>query len=84
MGRKVYGEVTSLTRDRTPVSAYDIAAPTLLLRGEHSPVAARAVARIFAHALPNADLVDAHGAGHMGPITHAAEVNTLVAMNAMR
>lgn len=84
VGRKVYGEVTSLTRDRTPVSAYDIAAPTLLLRGEHSPVAARAVARIFAHALPNADLVDAHGAGHMGPITHAAEVNALVAMNAMR
>lgn len=84
VGRKVYGEVTTLSRDRTPASAYTFEAPTLILRGERTPAAARAVARILAHVLPNADLVDAHDAGHMGPITHAAEVNALVLAHILR
>lgn len=80
VGRKVFLEVDSLQRDRTAAEAYaTLARPTLLLVGERSPIAARRVAEILLAALPSALLHEVAGAGHMGPISHAAEVNTLIA-----
>jgi pimeloyl-ACP methyl ester carboxylesterase len=80
VGRKVYLEVCSLLSDRTPPAAYArIRAPTLLLGGERSPVAARRVIAILAGAIPRARTRVLAGAGHMGPISHVAEVNALVA-----
>jgi pimeloyl-ACP methyl ester carboxylesterase len=80
VGRKVYGEVSSLMRDRTPASAYAaITAPALLLGGERSPPAARGVVRLLGEAMPNARVRTIEGAGHMGPISHGAIVCTAIA-----
>ncbi len=79
-GRVMSEGVLALTDDRTPLAAYaSIAAPALLVHGEHSPAAARRVAAILAAGLPSARLAPVAGAGHMGPLTHAAEVNALIA-----
>ncbi|MFO0626249.1 MAG: alpha/beta hydrolase [Polyangiales bacterium] len=76
VGVKVFREVTSLLLDRTPASAYaSITAPTLLLSGELTPRAARRVAERIAAVLPAARHAVIAGAGHMGPLTHAAAVN---------
>ena len=81
-GRKVYLEVRSLVADRTPPEAYaGIDAPVLLLGGERSPVAAQRVIALLGAALPRARTHVVAGAGHMGPISHAAEVNALVAQH---
>lgn len=82
VGRKVYLEVRSLLADRTPASAYaGFSGPALLMTGERSPPAARRVARILASALPAGRLLELAGAGHMGPLTHAAAVNDAVAVH---
>lgn len=80
VGRKVFLEVESLSRDLTPVEAYAaLAVPILILVGERSPLAARRVAEILCAGLPSALLHEVAGAGHMGPISHAGEVNALIA-----
>ena len=79
VGRKVFLEVDSLQRDRTAAAAYAaLAIPILILVGERSPPAARRVAEILQATLPRARLQEVAGAGHMGPISHAAEVNALI------
>jgi pimeloyl-ACP methyl ester carboxylesterase len=79
VGRKVFREVMSLMNDRTDAAAYGVVtAPTLLLAGERSPVAARRVSEVLAGALPDARLEVIAGAGHMGPLTHAALVEPLI------
>ena len=76
VGRKVFLEVRSLTADRTPHTDYArLAAPTLLMTGEHSTAAARRVCEILASTMPNAFVVHLDGMGHMGPLTHAQAVN---------
>jgi len=55
-----------------------LAVPTLLVTGESSPTAARESAQIAQRAMPRAQLVSIRGAGHMGPLTHAPEVNRAV------
>lgn len=79
-GRKVILEVTSLMQDRTPIQAYaSLPCPTLLLTGENSPAAAGRVCALLSAALPRGELRRINGAGHMGPITHASEVNEAIA-----
>ncbi len=80
VGRKVFYEVTSLMADRTAAPAYAaVAAPTLLLSGERSPAAAQRVTARLAGAIPSARRELIPGAGHMGPLTHGAIVDALVA-----
>ncbi len=80
VGRKVFLEVDSLQRDRTPAAAYaKLDVPSLLLVGEHSPVAAKRVADLLVATLPRGVLSPVSGAGHMGPISHAGEVNARIA-----
>jgi len=80
VGRKVYREVRSLMEDRTPASAYAcLAMPVLLLTGERSPLAAQRVVSLLAASLPQATLETVPKAGHMGPITHAGEVDGRIA-----
>jgi pimeloyl-ACP methyl ester carboxylesterase len=82
VGRKVFYEVKTLLDDRTPLAAYDvIRAPTLILTGQHTPLAARRVNALLAASLPNARLEVIAGAGHMGPLTHADQVNALIETN---
>ena len=47
---------------------------TLLLQGEHTRRSAKAVAEALSTVLPNVER-DSVGAGHMGPLTHPADVN---------
>lgn len=77
---KLFGEVRSLLLDRTPHQAYaTLKVPTLLMGGETSPIAARRVASVLGEAIPRARVQTVAGAGHMGPLTHAPEVNRLIA-----
>ncbi|MBI2395198.1 MAG: alpha/beta hydrolase [Deltaproteobacteria bacterium] len=80
VGRKVSAEVRRLCFDPTPADAYrEIAAPTLILSGARSPAAERRVCEILVETMPRAELVTIAGAGHMGPLTHADEVNRRIA-----
>lgn len=54
------------------------AAPVLLLAGDRSPPIFRAICRGLAARLPRAEVRLVEGAGHMLPITHAAEVARIV------
>jgi pimeloyl-ACP methyl ester carboxylesterase len=66
----------ALLDEPTPLSAYcDFRFPVLVLRGEHAPPPTRVAAEALADAIPSACLITIPGAGHMGPITHSADVN---------
>jgi pimeloyl-ACP methyl ester carboxylesterase len=52
--------------------------PVFLLGGEESPLAARRVVARLGEAIPGARTETLAGAGHMGPLTHAALVNDLL------
>lgn len=79
VGWKLYQEVITLLADRTTGATYGtIAAPTLLLGGELSPMPERRVLERLAVALPDARLQMFAGVGHMGPITHATAVNAAI------
>jgi len=79
-GRKTFLEVKSLLADRTPASAYRVLqAPALILSGEKSPAVEQRVCARLATALPNGKLEIVAKAGHMGPLTHMSQVNSLIA-----
>jgi pimeloyl-ACP methyl ester carboxylesterase len=79
VGWKVFQEVMSLSADRTDRATYaTITAPALIMGGSESPLPARHVVETLGAALPHAT-VTFFPAGHMGPITHAAEVNAAIA-----
>lgn len=79
VGRKVYYEVKSLSADRTPLNVYHkLTMPVLLVHGERTPASARRVLELLAPVIPHARLVSLPGAGHMGPLTHAAAFQQLV------
>ena len=47
-----------------------LAAPTLVMRGEHAPLPTRRIAEMLARAIPGATAEAVAGAGHMAPVTH--------------
>ena len=64
----------------TPVEAFhSLQVPVLYLVGKSTPSAARGVARILIRALPNLEVVEFEGLGHMGPVTHPEVVNPVIA-----
>lgn len=70
----------SLRTDETPLEVYgSLDVPALLMSGELSPVAARHVIERLGGALPQARVERFAGAGHMGPLTHVARFNELLA-----
>jgi pimeloyl-ACP methyl ester carboxylesterase len=54
-------------------------APTLVIRGEHAPLPTRTIADEMPTLMPLVRLSVVAGAGHMGPLTHAAAVSELIA-----
>ena len=79
VGRKVYREVSSLLRDRTPAAAYAVVeAPAVVLIGERSPLAAQRVGALLADGFKQGRVEVIAGAGHMGPLTHADLVNSAI------
>lgn len=66
----------ALFADPTPIVAYAaLRCPVLVMRGEHAPAPTRLVANLLADVAPLGRGEVIRGAGHMGPITHAADVN---------
>ncbi len=53
--------------------------PTLLMKGATSPVVIAEIAEVLAKHGPRVQLETLAGAGHMGPLSHAADVAALVA-----
>jgi pimeloyl-ACP methyl ester carboxylesterase len=58
--------------------------PTLVIRGGASPLPVRRIAWHLGRTLPQARLETIEDAGHMAPLTHAADVNALVARHLER
>ncbi len=80
VGWKAFCEVSTLVLDSTDRAAYGtIAAPTLLLGGETTPLTEQRTVAKLAAALPHARLQTFPGMGHLGPITHGAIVNAAIA-----
>ena len=70
----------ALISEPTPIGAYaDLHVPTLIMRGQHAPAPTRLIAETLPTLMPAARLMVIDGAGHMGPLTHAAEVNAAIA-----
>ena len=68
--------VRTLADDSTPLDAFrDLRIPTLLMTGERSPLPARRVVERLAKAMPLARQQVIPGAGHLGPVTQARDVN---------
>jgi pimeloyl-ACP methyl ester carboxylesterase len=53
--------------------------PVLYMTGKNSPSSSLGVARLLAGALPEVELVEFEGLGHMGPVTHPDVVNEVIA-----
>jgi len=78
--RNVQGWGEVLFGESTPLA--DFAAlemPALYMTGASSPLSAHAVARVLQPVLPRCECVEFAGLGHMGPLTHAREVNERIA-----
>ncbi len=80
VGWKLSQEVASLAADTTSRATYaTIVAPTIVLGGALTQPAEMQVIQRLSAALPNAILRVFPDMGHMGPITHAAQVNAAIA-----
>ncbi len=72
----------ALIHEPTPARGYaDLHFPALIMRGEHAQAPTRLIAETLQALMPAADLMVIAGAGHMGPLTHAAEVNAAIAQH---
>jgi pimeloyl-ACP methyl ester carboxylesterase len=77
---KVRADFDALRNDETTLSDLErIEVPVLCLSGARSPAATRRVAALLADTFPNARARRFEDAGHMGPITHAAQINGSIA-----
>lgn len=72
-------DFAALIEEPTPASGYmHLRFPVLIIRGEHAPAPTRLIAEKLPLLLPDTVQEVVAGAGHMGPLTHAAEVNALI------
>lgn len=70
----------ALFDEPTPLSAFStLNIPVLYMLGEDSPASSLAVARLLIPALPEVEVVEFEGVGHMGPITHPDTINETIA-----
>ena len=77
VGWAVREGVRTLMTDATKAAAYAALPPLALITGEHTPVAARRVIDRLA-AATQASVTVIAGAGHMGPLSHADQVNARI------
>ena len=72
----VAGWASALFDEPTPLAAFSgLNLPVLYMMGSDSPAASRAVGRLLTRALPQVEVIEFAGMGHMGPITHPKVVN---------
>lgn len=78
-------EFRVMAQEPTSVGAYRrFNFPTLLMVGEHTSEPVRLIARQLAKAMKLCSMRTVFGAGHMGPFTHAAIVNAMIADHVLR
>jgi pimeloyl-ACP methyl ester carboxylesterase len=78
--RSIQAWKDALFDEPTPLAKFaELDVPVLLIVGSKSPLSSRAVARKLAAVLPQAELREVAGLGHMGPVTHPDAVNPLIA-----
>ncbi len=66
----------ALIEDETPASAFErLRFPVMIMRGQYAPLSTRVIAEVLGDLLPVSQMVEIAGAGHMGPLTHAATVS---------
>jgi pimeloyl-ACP methyl ester carboxylesterase len=71
---------SALFTEPTPLAAFAaLRVPVLLMVGTTSPPSGRGVARLLARVLPQVEVVELQGLGHMGPVTHPGVVNRAIA-----
>jgi pimeloyl-ACP methyl ester carboxylesterase len=76
----VRGWAWALTRELTSLAALrSINVPVLYMVGSKSPASSRGVARLLTGALPQVQVVEFKGLGHMAPVTHPEPVNDAIA-----
>jgi len=77
--RKVDAEFDAVFDNAMPLAAYGrLDVPVLLLAGERTRRPTRRIADLLGGVLPDVTRRELRGAGHMGPLTHAAEVNARI------
>ena len=75
----VQGWGRALLAEATPLGAFrSLEMPVLLMQGSETPSSARAVSELLARTLPRVETLVFEGVGHMGPITHAAQVDEAI------
>lgn len=75
----VRGWACALLGEPTPLDAFArLPVPVLLMVGADSPASSRGVCRLLTQALPQLEVVEFEGLGHMGPITHPDRVNEAI------
>ena len=69
----------ALLTEPIPLEAFrSLRIPVLYMVGKASPAAAHGVARVLTRTLPNVEVVEFEGIGHMGPVTHPEVVNPVI------
>src|SRR5262249_51569486 len=75
----VRGWAGALFGESTPRSAFsELNVPVLYMMGSKSPASSRGVGRLLIQTLPNVQVVEFDGIGHMGPVTHPDVVNDAI------
>ena len=69
----------ALLRESTPLSAFaQLRMPVLYMTGARSPASSLGVARLLEKTLPQVQVIEFEGLGHMGPVTHPDPVNDAI------
>lgn len=71
--------VAAFADDHSLETVGEFSVPTLLIRGTQTTTPARIVVDLINGRLPNAQLLEIEGAGHMSPFTHAEDVISHIA-----
>jgi pimeloyl-ACP methyl ester carboxylesterase len=75
----VQGWGQALLGETTPLAAFRaLQMPVLLMQGSETTPSARAVATLLARTLPQVQTLTLRGLGHMGPVTHPAQVDAAI------
>jgi pimeloyl-ACP methyl ester carboxylesterase len=76
----VRGWAWALTRELTSLAALrSVNIPVLYMVGSESPASSRGVARLLTGTLPQVQVVEFKGLGHMAPVTHPEPINDAIA-----
>ncbi|HKA88260.1 MAG TPA: alpha/beta hydrolase [Haliangiales bacterium] len=70
----------ALLHEPTPLSAFrELKVPVLYMTGGESPASSLGVARLLTPTLPNIEVIELKGLGHMAPVTQPEPVNQAIA-----